>query len=51
MKYYFLILIILTTLHGPMSSAMAVPGESNWQKTEQTEVQLIAATNSTGTNA
>jgi len=29
---------------------MAVPGESNWQKTEQTEVQLIAATNSTGTN-
>ena len=50
MKYYFLILIILTTIHGPMSSAMAVPGESNWQKTEQTEVQLIAATNSTGTN-
>jgi suppressor for copper-sensitivity B len=50
MKNILATLITLTLLNVYVYPAMATPNTFDWQKTEQTEVRLIAATNSTGTN-
>ncbi len=50
MKNIFVTLIIFTILNVYMNPCVASPGTFDWQKTEQTEVRLIAAANSTGTN-
>jgi suppressor for copper-sensitivity B len=50
MKNIFAILVVLFAVNISISSAVAAPGASDWHKTEQTEVRLIAATNSTGAN-
>ncbi|MDE0994391.1 MAG: protein-disulfide reductase DsbD family protein, partial [Rhodospirillales bacterium] len=50
MNTLYAFLIFLAALSGTSSSAIAATGASDWQKTEQTEVRLIAATQSIGTD-
>ena len=50
MKTLYAFLIFLAALSGTSNPTKATTGASDWQKTEQSEVRLIAATQSIGTD-
>ena len=50
MKTLYAFLIFLAALSGTSNPTIATTGASDWQKTEQSEVRLIAATQSIGTD-